>query len=89
MANLVQSPRDVYHNGTDWYTKTPKVPFTFLPLFAPSPVSAKIDNFVYTVNATESYGQIFAKEPTANDNGKVIKWDANMIRFHYPSEHYI
>ena len=79
----------MYHNGSDWYT-VPKVMFSFYPLFqSTGVVNASVQNYMYTVIPTKSFGQILAKEPSVNDNSKVVKWDAQQLRFHYPSEHHI
>lgn len=86
---MVQSPRDLYHNGTDWYT-VPKTMFSFYPMFAASGVSSsEVENFMYTVNASKSFGTLIAKEPSVSDGSKVVKWDAQQLRFHYPSEHQV
>ena len=88
-ATKVQSPRDMQHTGTDWY-KDLLLQFVFLPGFIvpdAQVTSAKVENFVYTVNAT--YGSLFAKEPANNDLTKIVKWDAFMLKFHYPAEHLV
>jgi len=87
-ATKVQSPRDMYHNGTDWYTDL-KTPFVFLPynLTSTKPTKLGFENLIYTVYG--DFGRMIIKEPANNDLTKIVKWDAESIRFHYPAEHLV
>lgn len=84
--NKVQAPINVIHNGTDWYVNPDSTQFAFLPSYT----SAKADksgvvNYVYQLSG--EFGNYFATEPSKNPTNNMVKWEAESIRFHYPSEH--
>lgn len=89
-SRMQQSPVDLNVSGMDWYNPPKKsMGFTFLPTYKPTTISM-IDtntNFTYTVYG--DFGQVFATEASDYQVTQTIKWDAQYIKFHYPSEHTI
>lgn len=86
-SSMVQSPVNTTFSAKpfDWYGAA----FTFLPSYEVSGVTeAGPKDYVYRLYG--DFGGVFASEtlPIASST-RQVRWDANEIRFHYPSEHIV
>lgn len=46
-----------------------------------------MNNFVYRLYG--DFGGLYAAETLSSPSNRQVKWDAYMIRFHYPAEHVV
>jgi hypothetical protein len=80
------SPVNLQNPGKSWWVLDKAMPFVFLPSYTPAvPTITKNINFTYIAHG--DFGSVLITEPTDYSVTNAIKWNAKLVKFHYPSEH--
>lgn len=70
----------------DWWAPKSGPQFVFLPSYkAAVPTKSLVENYTQTFYG--DFGMFISPEPSDYLATQIVRWNAEYIKFHYPSEH--